>query len=236
MADHRGFPPIGSITGGGIRLAPQDGGVTFYELPLVVLVNGGTASASEIVVGALQDYERATIIGTTTYGKGSLQAVHEFRDGSSARITIAQWLTPKGRVIQKQGLPPDIDPVTTRIESGQDFVVAIDLGARPGAIIDGRLTTSFGILPLSFITSDGDTHSFTANEVRFEADISSTALRNAEAGGAVSTTDLADVAGVSEPVLRTAADPDLDRDPSTGECAWVSIGFTAEAVRANLLP
>lgn len=108
-------------------VAPKDGGATYYELPLVVLVNGGTASASEIVVGALQDYGRATVVGTLTFGKGSIQAVHEFKDGSSARITIAQWLTPKGRVIQKIGLPPDI--VVENPEGGDDAQLARAIAA-----------------------------------------------------------------------------------------------------------
>ncbi len=103
-------------------VAPKDGGATYHDLPLVVLVNGGTASASEIVVGALQDYGRATLVGATTFGKGSIQAVHEFKDGSSARITIAQWLTPKGRVIQKQGLRPEI--ALENLEGGPDLQLA----------------------------------------------------------------------------------------------------------------
>jgi len=77
------------------------------EMPTVVLVNGGSASASEIVAGALQDYGKAKIVGQTTYGKGSVQDYVPFEDTSALKITIALWLTPNGRSIDKQGIAPD---------------------------------------------------------------------------------------------------------------------------------
>ncbi len=78
------------------------------DLPLVVLVNNGTASAAEILAGALKDYKRGVLIGEPTYGKGSVQSVRQLSDGSALHITVATWFTPKHTEIENTGLQPDI--------------------------------------------------------------------------------------------------------------------------------
>jgi len=98
------------------------------ELPLAVLVNAGSASGSEIVAAALQDYQRAIIMGTATFGKGSVQTVIPLTDGSAIRLTTSKYFSPKGRVIQGKGVEPDIvvqeakiQPVTEAEKKAQDI-------------------------------------------------------------------------------------------------------------------
>jgi len=85
----------------------QSGGIS-TDLSMVVLINGGTASAAEIVAGALQDHGRAPLIGEPTFGKGAVQLIYDLSDGSSLHVTSAAWLTPNRHQIQGQGLAPDI--------------------------------------------------------------------------------------------------------------------------------
>lgn len=107
-------------SGSDVSFRATGGGLVPTE-PVMVLVNGNSASASEIVAGALQDHGRARLIGTKTYGKGSAQYVYDLSDGSSVHVTFAKWLTPNGRSIDGVGLMPDvevkpdsgIDPITT---------------------------------------------------------------------------------------------------------------------------
>lgn len=92
------------------------------DIPLVVLVDGATASAAEILAGALQDRERATLVGQKTFGKGSVQLVFDLADGSSVHVTSARWYTPDRRQIDQQGLSPDIPVEVTQedIDNGRD--------------------------------------------------------------------------------------------------------------------
>jgi carboxyl-terminal processing protease len=108
------------------------------DIPTIVLVNGGSASASEIVAGALQDYGKARLVGEKTYGKGSVQDYSELDAGTAVKVTVAEWLTPKGRSINGIGIPPDIEVERTE----EDYVAERDPQLKKAIELLGGSTAS----------------------------------------------------------------------------------------------
>jgi carboxyl-terminal processing protease len=102
--------------------AARGGLLTNRDVPLVVLVNQGSASASEILAGAIRDLDRGTLVGDETFGKGAVQQVYTLTDKSQLNVTVAHWLTPNGEDIHKQGILPDVVITLTQeqIEASQD--------------------------------------------------------------------------------------------------------------------
>ena len=91
------------------RVFRANGNEAFKDTPVVILVNQGSASASEILAGALRDHRGIKLVGEQTFGKGTVQELHGLRDGSQLKITVANWVLPKGDVIEKNGLKPDFE-------------------------------------------------------------------------------------------------------------------------------
>ena len=105
---------------GNDRVFRTSGNGALQDVPVVVLINGGSASASEILAGALRDLKQSPLVGEKSFGKGSVQELQSLKDGSSLKITVAKWVMPKGSVIDKIGLVPDYEVKLTEEDAEKD--------------------------------------------------------------------------------------------------------------------
>lgn len=106
---NEGQPVVIEESGGNQKVYKAKGNKRFNNIPIAVLVNEGSASASEILAGALKDHNLAVLVGKTTFGKGLVQGITDLKDGSALKITVARWLTPSGKSINKDGISPDVE-------------------------------------------------------------------------------------------------------------------------------
>ena len=151
----KGGPVVLEQSGDGKRTEyPSNGSALLQAYKTIVLVNGGSASASEIVAGALRDYKKATLVGEKTYGKGSVQTIRDLSDGSSIKITIATWMTPNGDFINEKGLDPQIEVKLSAadVEKNKDpqLQKAVDSLLKP-VVIPVKAATSTPIVPVKKI-------------------------------------------------------------------------------------
>ena len=139
----------GRVKDSQLKFNAKPGDLIDDKVPMIVLVNGGSASASEIVAGALQDHKRAVIMGQKTFGKGSVQTILPMSNGTAIKLTTARYFTPSGRSIQASGIVPDITTDVLKLEKVEDTAEQIKESDLSGHLENGQLKDQITDKPIT---------------------------------------------------------------------------------------